>query len=55
MKLSATHAFNCKVLVVKFGWSSYKDIPPALFILVMHLKIYNNFSDAHSGESVTFI
>ena len=30
MKLSATHAFNCIVLMVKFGWTSCEDIPPAL-------------------------
>ena len=30
MKLSATHAFNCMVLMVKFGWTSCEDIPPAL-------------------------
>ena len=31
MKLSATHAFNCVVLRVKFGQTSYEDIPPALY------------------------
>ena len=30
MKLLATHAFNCIVLMVKFGWTSYEDIPLAL-------------------------
>ena len=30
MKLSATHTFNCIVLMVKFGWTSCEDIPPAL-------------------------
>ena len=30
MKLSATHAFNCIVLMVKFGQISCEDIPPAL-------------------------
>ena len=30
MKLSATHAFNCIVLMVKFGLTSCEDIPPAL-------------------------
>ena len=30
MKLSATHAFNCIVLMVKFGRISCEDIPPAL-------------------------
>ena len=30
MKLSATHAFNCIVLRVKFGLTSCEDIPPAL-------------------------
>ena len=30
MKLSATHAFNCVVLRVKFGLTSCEDIPPAL-------------------------
>ena len=30
MKLSATHAFNCIVLSVKFGWTSCEEIPPAL-------------------------
>ena len=32
MKLSATHAFNCIVLMVKFGWTSCEDIPPALCV-----------------------
>ena len=32
MKLSATHAFNRIVLRVKFGLTSYEDIPPALTI-----------------------
>ena len=31
MKLSATHAFNCIVLMVKFGRTSCEDIPLALF------------------------
>ena len=30
MKLSTTHAFNCIVLMVKFGQTSCEDIPPAL-------------------------
>ena len=30
MKLSATYAFNCIVLMVKFGLTSCEDIPPAL-------------------------
>ena len=30
MKLSDTHAFNCIVLMIKFGWTSCEDIPPAL-------------------------
>ena len=30
MKLSATHAFNSIVLMVKFGRTSCEDIPPAL-------------------------
>ena len=29
MKLSATHAFNCIVLMVKFGRTSCEDILPA--------------------------
>ena len=32
MKLSATHAFNCIVLVVKFGLTSCEGILPALFL-----------------------
>ena len=28
MKLSATHALNCIVLMVKFGWTCCEDIPP---------------------------
>ena len=31
MKLSATHAFNCIDLMVKFGQTSCEDIPPALY------------------------
>ena len=30
IKLSATHAFNCIVLMVMFGRTSCKDIPPVL-------------------------
>ena len=30
MKFSATHAFNCIVLIVKFSWTSCEDIPLAL-------------------------
>ena len=30
MKLSATHAFNCIALMVKFGRISCEDITPAL-------------------------
>ena len=30
MKLSATHAFNCIVLRVKLGLTSYEDVPLAL-------------------------
>ena len=30
MKLSATHAFYCIVLMVKFGWISCEDILPGL-------------------------
>ena len=30
MKLSATHTFNCIVLMVKFGRTSCEDIPLAL-------------------------
>ena len=33
MKLSATHAFNCIVLMVKFGWTSCENIPPACDII----------------------
>ena len=41
MKLSATHAFNCIVLVIKFSRTSCEDIPPALYIGVLgtvHLR-----------------
>ena len=31
MMLLATHAFNCIVLMVKFGLTSCEDIPPALY------------------------
>ena len=34
MKLLATHAFNCIVLMVKFGRTSCEDIPPALFCYI---------------------
>ena len=34
MKLSDTHAFNCIVLMVKFGWTSCEDIPPALILFL---------------------
>ena len=30
MKLSATHAFNCIVIRVKFGLTNFEDILPAL-------------------------
>ena len=33
MKLSATHTFNCIVLMVKFGRTSCEDIPPALLMI----------------------
>ena len=38
MKLSATHAFNCIILVVKFSWTSGEDIPPALHMNVSWLE-----------------
>ena len=31
VKLSAAHTFNLIVLGVKFGMTSYKKLPPALF------------------------
>ena len=31
MKLSTTHTLNI-VLMVKFGWINYEDIPPALIL-----------------------
>ena len=34
MKLSATHTFNCIVLMEKFGRTSCEDIPLALSMLV---------------------
>ena len=34
MKLLDTHAFNCIVLRVKFGLTSYEDIPLALALVV---------------------
>ena len=39
MNLSASHVFNCIVLKVNFGLTSYGDIPPAL-----HLTTYNFIS-----------
>ena len=33
MKLSATHVFNCIVLMLQFGQTSCEDIPPALLIV----------------------
>ena len=39
MKLPATYAFNCVVLMVKFGWTSCEDIPPALYHLCHFLCI----------------
>ena len=32
VKLSATHAFNWIVLMVKFGLTSYEELPPALWM-----------------------
>ena len=41
MKLLATHAFNCIVLMIKFGRTSCEDIPPALLnIMIMYIKLY---------------
>ena len=34
MKLLATHAFNCIVLMVKFGRTSCEDIPLALIYIM---------------------
>ena len=41
MKLLATHAFNCIVLMVKFGRTSCEDIPPALlyFLLLINNSV----------------
>ena len=36
--LSATHAFNCIGLMVKFGPISYEDIPPALLMVQIDMK-----------------
>ena len=40
MKLSATHAFNCIVLMIKFGRTSCEDIPLAL-VCDYKLSLYN--------------
>ena len=37
MRLSATHTFNCIVFMVKFGRTSFEDIPPAL----IYVRMYN--------------
>ena len=42
MKLSATHTFNCIVLLVKFGWTSCEDIPPALLCIYKHTYIHTH-------------
>ena len=44
MKLSATHAFNCIVLMVKFGWTNCEDIPPAL-ACCCNIIVYLNYCD----------
>ena len=41
MKLSATHEFNCIVLMVKLGRTSCEDIPPALLhMYVLHVLLH---------------
>ena len=42
MKLSATHAFNCIVLRVKFGRTSCEDIPPALHYMLHIIQFYSD-------------
>ena len=59
IKLSATHAFNCIALRVKFGWTSCEDIPPALqshYFLVLidtHSKWIEAFPATSPSSNVT--
>ena len=46
MKLSATHAFNCIVLMVKFGRTSCEDIPSALIYINYATKKHKPIFDS---------
>ena len=52
IKLSATHAFNCIVLMVKFGRTTCEDIPPALQCLGhLQLLLLNHFHCISDGTA----
>ena len=60
MKLLDTHAFNCIVLRVKFGLTSYKDILPALALVARLSSIHilfvfavKNKMDIHQMDIVS--
>ena len=55
MRLSATHAFNCIVLRVKFGLTSFEDIPPALtYIQINNTHVYKQMTDTQTNKQYTY-
>ena len=54
MKLLATHAFNCIVLMIKFGLTSCEDIPPALFMVSITVEMSKCITSKIKSQKILF-